>query len=59
MSTTIEPQALTAKEAAALLSLSLRSFQRHVQPHLRVVHVGRLVRIPVTELENYVAQESA
>ena len=31
--------------------MSLRSFQRHVQPHLRFVHIGRVRIYAVSELE--------
>jgi hypothetical protein len=47
--------ALKPREAAAVLSMSLRSFQRHVQPRLKVLRVGGLVRIPAKELERFVS----
>lgn len=51
-----ERQALSPKEAAAVLGVSESSFQRHVQPHLKAVRVGRLVRFPVDELQRYVGK---
>jgi hypothetical protein len=51
--------ALKPVEAAAVLSMSLRSFQRHVQPRLKVLRVGGLVRIPVKELQRFVATAKA
>ena len=35
---------LTRAQAAMVCNVSLRSFERHVQPHLPVVHLGNLVR---------------
>ena len=40
--TTVPRMLLTRKEAAATLGMSLRHFQRHVQPHLRCVYSGQL-----------------
>jgi hypothetical protein len=42
--------ALTRKEAAASIAMSLDSFERHVQPTLRLLRLGRMVLVPVTEL---------
>jgi len=45
--------ALTRAEAAASLGLSRDSFERHVQPELRIIRRGRLRLIPVAELERW------
>ena len=45
--------ALTREEAAASLGLSLRHFERHVQPHLRIVRSGSVRLVPVAELERW------
>jgi hypothetical protein len=45
------PLAVSRREAAAMLGLSLSSFERHVQPFLRLAYVGRLRLVPVVELE--------
>jgi excisionase family DNA binding protein len=50
---------LRREEAARRLSMSLDSFERHVQPHLRLVRVGSLVRVPVWELERWVERQAA
>jgi hypothetical protein len=50
--------ALSRREAAAALGMSLRHFQRHVQPHLRCIYSGQLRLYPVTELERWVNEES-
>jgi excisionase family DNA binding protein len=53
--------ALTREEAAASLSMSLDTFERYVQPHVRVIRVGRLRLVAVTDLEEWArgAGESA
>jgi hypothetical protein len=49
---------LTREEAAAALGMSLYSFERHVQPRLRLLRLGRLRLVPVRELERW-AEENA
>lgn len=50
--------ALTREEAAAAVGMSLDSFERHVQPDLRMIRRGKLRLVPVHELERW-ADESA
>jgi hypothetical protein len=50
--------ALTREEAAAAVGMSLDSFERHVQPDLRLLRLGRLRLVPVRELERW-AEEHA
>jgi hypothetical protein len=50
--------ALTRTEAAASLGISLDSFERHVQPSLRMIHRGRLVLVPVAELWRWTDAEA-
>ena len=50
--------ALSREDAAAALGLSLDSFERHVQPDLRLIRRGRLRLVPVAELERW-ADEAA
>jgi excisionase family DNA binding protein len=59
MSTTAERTALaiSREEAADQLSISLNSFERHVQPHLRTVRVGRRVLVPIASLEAFLSGE--
>jgi hypothetical protein len=45
--------ALTRSEAAAALAMSVDSFERWVQPHVRVIRLGRMVLVPVRELERF------
>lgn len=45
--------ALTLDEAAASVGVSLKTFRRHVLPHIRVVHVGAARMVPSRELERY------
>lgn len=44
---------LTRQEAAAALGISLDSFERHVQPDLKVIRRGSLRLIAVQELEQW------
>ena len=49
--------ALSRNEAAASLGMSLRHFQRHVQPHIGRIYSGKLRRYPVAELERWVSEQ--
>lgn len=50
---------LTKPEAAAALGISIDSFERHVQPELRVIRRGRIRLIPCRELERWTAESAA
>lgn len=54
-----QKMALSIEEAAATMSLSRDTFERHVVPHLRVVRVGRRLLVPVRELEQWLDHEAA
>ena len=45
--------ALTIEEAALAIGMSKRSFERHVLPDLRVVRLGRIRLIAISELERW------
>ena len=45
--------ALTREEAAAAIGMGLDSFERHVQPTLRLVRLGRMRLVPVREPERW------
>ena len=45
--------ALTREEAAHALGMSLDSFERHVQPTLRLVRLGRMRLVPIHGLERW------
>jgi hypothetical protein len=49
---------LTRREAAVSLGMSLRHFQRHVQPHVRCVYSGQLRLYPVRDLERWAEDEA-
>jgi excisionase family DNA binding protein len=51
--------ALTRAQAAAAIGVSINTFERHVQPQLRVVRVGRLRLFPVKELERWLELNAA
>lgn len=50
--------ALTRKEAAEALSMSLTSFEQYVQPELRIVRRGRLRIVATRELERWMADNA-
>jgi hypothetical protein len=50
---------LTKREAAAALGMSVDSFERHVQPELRVVRRGRLRLFALTEIERWLRESGA
>lgn len=45
--------ALSRQEAAVSLAMSIDSFERHVQPELRLIRRGKLRLVPVAELERW------
>jgi hypothetical protein len=51
--------ALTKREAAASLGLSVDSFERHVQPELRVVRRGKLRLFALSEIERWLRENGA
>lgn len=55
---TVPRVALTRREAAAALGISVDSFERYVQHELRVVRCGRLRLFPVNELERWIAENA-
>jgi hypothetical protein len=50
---------VTIEEAAGALGLSPSSFKRHVQPHLRIVRMGSIRVIPISELERWLQSEAS
>lgn len=46
--------ALTREEAAAAAGMSIQTFERYVQPTIRLVRLGRKRLVPVAELERWV-----
>jgi excisionase family DNA binding protein len=53
-----ERLAYSPDEAARLLGVSRDFFDRHIRGELRVIYRGRLVLIPVRELELWLAQSA-
>ena len=49
---------LTRNEAAAALGMSLRHFQRHVQPHVRCVYSGQLRLFRLRDLGRWADREA-
>jgi hypothetical protein len=49
---------LSRPEAAASLSMSLDSFERYVQPDLKLIRRGKLRLVPVTELQRWAGENA-
>ncbi len=49
---------LTRKEAAERLGVSLRHFERHIQPHIPCVYSGQLRLFPIAGLERWVDEKA-
>jgi hypothetical protein len=47
---------LTRAEAAACLGMSVPTFERRVQPLIKVVRTGQLVLVPPRELERWIRE---
>lgn len=54
----VQRVALTKREAADALGISIDSFERHVQHELRVVRRGRLRLVPVDELKRWISENA-
>jgi hypothetical protein len=54
----VQRYALRRDEAAAALGMSVDTFERRVQPFLKVVLCGQLVLVPPTELERWVRENA-
>jgi hypothetical protein len=50
--------ALKRDEAAAALGMGLDSFERHVQPTIRLVRLGRMRLVPIRELERWLDEHA-
>ena len=50
--------ALTREEAATALGMSVDSFERHVQPTIRMVRVGRMRLVPLRELDRWLGEHA-
>jgi len=51
--------ALTRSEASRALGISLDSFERYVQPEVRVIRRGRMRLIPLKDLERWADENAA
>jgi hypothetical protein len=52
------PRLALTRQAAAALGMSIKSFERHIQPELRLVRRGELRLIPVREIERWLEDNS-
>jgi hypothetical protein len=51
--------ALSREDAATALGMSLDSFERHVQPTVRMCRLGRMRLVPVVELQRWLDENAA
>jgi excisionase family DNA binding protein len=51
--------AVSKAEAADQLGVNVKSFERHIEPHLRSVRVGRRRLYPLAELNRWLEREGA
>ena len=49
---------LTREEAAQALGMSIDSFERHVQPTIRMVRCGRMRLVPVREIDRWLEAQA-
>jgi excisionase family DNA binding protein len=49
---------LSRAEAAESLGVSIDTFERYVQPDLKVIRTGRLVLVPLAELERWASDNA-
>lgn len=49
---------LSREEAAASLGMSVDSFERYVQPHVRMLWFGRMRIVPVSELQSFCERQA-
>jgi hypothetical protein len=49
---------LSLDEAGAALGMSRDSFDRYIAPHIRIVRLGRMRIVPVSELARYVDEHA-
>jgi hypothetical protein len=47
------PIAVTREVAAEMVGMSVDSFERYVQPEIRLIRRGKLRLVPITELERW------
>ncbi len=50
--------ALHRAEAAEALGMSIDSFERHVQPTIRLVRIGRMRLVPIREIERWLDEHA-
>jgi len=49
---------LTREEAAKALGMSVDSFERHVQPSIRMCRLGRMRLVPIGELQRWLEENA-
>lgn len=52
------PLLVSRQDAAKMLAMGLSTFERYVQPELRLIRVGRSRLVPINELERWVERNA-
>ena len=52
----VQRLALRMAEAARAMGISVDSFERHVEPQIKIVRLGRVKLAPVAELDRFIAE---
>lgn len=55
---TVPRLSLSKAEAAESMGVSVRHFQRHIQPHVPVVYSGQLTLYPIRGLQEFIDKEA-
>lgn len=55
----VDRKTYTRQEAADSLGVSLDHLERHILPELRLIRTGRLVLVPVAELDRWADRAAA
>jgi hypothetical protein len=50
--------ALRIKGAAQALGISVESFERHVEPHLKLLRLGTMKLVPTRELQRFIDENA-
>jgi len=56
---TRRPLLVNRREASQLCGMSIDSFRRHIEPDCRIIRVGSMRLIPISELEKWIDDRAA
>lgn len=56
--TAVRQLALRFSDAARTLGISVESFERYVEPEIKILRLGTMKLVPVVELEQFIADKA-